>query len=404
MSWSTVLSYIKALPDGIELTDDKNNVVINPEAGESIVLSVEESHRLIVNAIKSVPSTETVKFLNEYLKENASDLSDDEIANLPEHLSIKMNGLHLTVEIPKSLTETLLAAKGGTYDPANSVNEHKLSVVLQIPKPGQTVYEATGSNVTKQIPFLKYNNPDQFSIAFKLEELNETVFEGNINDVEALLALVVALKCQPTSWRRFIWDAWLAVTIQLHLLESDKEVFPCQWMKQIFYAESLVNIENVRCLLLGQDPVSKPNQTIGLTDLRKATGIAFHAIGNDNSSIEGMNEHYGLNCFDDGPIDLCKNGRLLVNMIRCIGRNDYSVSNNSCRGAWISYTLKLAHFFTNELKKPVIVFCKFPAALPEVYMPTACASSNLTRVPHPAYVRDSDKEDCDKVKEILANL
>ena len=404
MSWSTVLSYIKALPDGIELTDDKNNVVINPEAGESIVLSVEESHRLIVNAIKSVPSTETVKFLNEYLKQNASDLCDDEIANLPEQLSIKMNGLHLTVEIPKSLTETLLAAKAGTYDPKNSVNEHKLSVVFQIPKPGKTVYEATGSNVTKQIPFLKYNNPDQFSIAFKLKELNETVFEGKINDVEALLALVVALKCQPTSWRRFIWDAWLAVTIQLHLLESDKEVFPCQWMKQIFYAESLVNIENVRCLLLGQDPVSKPNPTIGLTDLRKATGIAFHAIGNDNSSIEGMNEHYGLNCFDDGPIDLCKNGRLLVNMIRCIGRDDWSVSNNSCRGAWISYTLKLAHFFTNELKKPVIVFCKFPAALPEVYMPTACASSNLTRVPHPAYVRDSDKEDCDKVKEILANL
>ena len=404
MSWSTVLSYIKALPDGIKLTDDKNNVVINPEAGESIVLSVEESHRLIVNAIKSVPSTETVKFLNEYLKQNASDLSNDEIANLPEQLSIKMNGLHLTVEIPKSLTETLLAAKAGTYDPENSVNEHKLSVVFQTPKPEKTVYEATGSNVTKQIPFLKYNNPDQFSIAFKLKQLNETVFEGKINDVEALLALVVALKCQPTSWRRFIWDAWLAVTIQLHLLESDKEVFPCQWMKQIFYAESLVNIENVRCLLLGQDPVSKPNPTIGLTDLRKATGIAFHAIGNDNSSIEGMNEHYGLNCFDDGPIDLCKNGRLLVNMIRCIGRDDWSVSNNSCRGAWISYTLKLAHFFTNELKKPVIVFCKFPAALPEVYMPTACASSNLTRVPHPAYVRDSDKEDCDKVKEILANL
>ena len=404
MSWSTVLSYIKALPGGIELTDDKKNVVINPEAGESIVLSVEESHRLIVNAIKSVPSTETVEFLNKYLKENASDLSDDEIANLPEHLSIKMNGLHLTVKIPKSLTETLLAAKGGTYDPENSVNEHKLSVAFQIPKPGETVYEATGSNVTKQIPFLKYNNPDQFSIAFKLEELNETVFEGKINEVEALLALVVVLKCQPTSWRRFIWDAWLAVTIQLHLLESDKEVFPCQWMKQIFYAESLVNIENVRCLLMGQDPVSKPNPTIGLTDLRKATGIAFHAIGNDNSSIEGMNKHYGLNCFDDGPIDLCKNGRLLVNMIRCIGRNDYSVSNNSCRGAWISYTLKLAHFFTNELKKPVIIFCKFPAALPEVYMPTTCASSNLTRVPHPAYVRDSDKEDCDKVKEILANL
>ena len=184
MSWDTLLSYVKALPDGIELTDDKNNVVIKPQG---IVLSVAESHSLILNAIKSVPSTETVKFLNEYIKENASDLSDDEVANLPEHLSTKMNGLHLSVKIAKSLTETLLAAKGGTYnpDPENGVNEHKVSVVLQISKPGETVYEATGSNVTKQIPFLKYNNPDQFSIAFKLEELNETVFEDNINDVEA---------------------------------------------------------------------------------------------------------------------------------------------------------------------------------------------------------------------------
>lgn len=369
MSWDTLLSYVKALPDGIELTDDKNNVVIKPQG---IVLSIAESHSLILNAIKSVPSTEAVKFLNEYIKENASDLSDDEVANLPEHLSMKMNGLDLSVKIDKALTETLLAAKGGTYNPdsENGVNEHKVSVVLQIDISGKT----------------------------------ETAFEDNISDAEALLALVVVLKCHPKSWRRFIWDAWLAVTIQLHLLESDKEVFPCQWMKQIFYAESLVNIDNVRCLLLGQDPVSKPNQTIGLTDLRKATGIAFHAIGNNNSSIEGMNEHYGLNCFDDGPIDLCKNGRLLVNMIRCIGRDDYSVSNNSCRGAWISYTLKLAHYFTDELNKPVIVFCRYPADLPKVYMPTACASPYLTRVPHPAYVQDSDKEDCEKVKDILQNL
>ena len=79
--------------------------------------------------------------------------------------------------------------------------------------------------------------------------------------------------------------------------------------------------------------------------------------------LKGMNEHYGLNCFDDGPIDLCKNGRLLVNMIRCIGRDDYSVSNNSCRGAWISYTLKLAHFFTNELKKTSDCFLQVSRSL-----------------------------------------
>jgi len=96
-------------------------------------------------------------------------------------------------------------------------------------------------------------------------------------------------------------------------------------MKQIFYADTLVKLKDVRCLLLGQDPVSMPNETTDLTGLRKATGIAFHGIGNDNSSIEGMKEHYGINCFDDGPIDLCKDGRFMVNMICTIGIKDWSV-------------------------------------------------------------------------------
>jgi len=55
--------------------------------------------------------------------------------------------------------------------------------------------------------------------------------------------------------------------------------------------------------------------------------------------------------------------------------------------------------------KPVIVFYKFPAALPAMYMPTACIDPNLTRVPHPAYVDpNKDKDDTEKVKEILSHL
>ena len=78
-------------------------------------------------------------------------------------------------------------------------NKHKISVVLQISKPDGTVYTATGSDMTKHIPYLKYNHADQFSITFKMKELNETVFDDEITDGQALLALVVALKCQPLS-------------------------------------------------------------------------------------------------------------------------------------------------------------------------------------------------------------
>ena len=401
MNWGTLLSYIQALPNSVNLSDDKKNVVIGVEGGQPITLSVEEAHELIVNAGKSDPSLEVIDYLNSYLKENASDLQGEDLS---DRLSDKMRGLNSKVTIPESLTGVLTAGINGTYKPDLTGNKHKISVVLQISKPDGTVYTATGSDMTKHIPYLKYNHADQFSIAFKMKELNETVFDGEITDVQALLALVVALKCQPLSWRRFIWEAWLAVTIQWNLLENDKEVFPCQWMKQMFYGESLVDLKDVKCLLLGQDPVSTPNETTDLTDLRKATGVAFHGIGNDNSSIEGMNEHYGINCFDDGPIDLCRDGQLIINMIRTIGIMDRSVSNNSCRGAWIAYTLKLAHYLTKK-GKPVIVFCKFPAALPAMYMPTACAEDNLTLTSHPAYVDpDRDKEDIEKVKEVLANL
>ena len=406
MDWNLLVSYIQALPNSVELSDDKKNVLIKVEgSGQPIILSVEEAHNLIVNAGKSSdPSSEALDFLNSYLKENASDLRDDQGLDLSGHLSDKMRGLNVTVTIPDSLTTVIIEGMNGTYKPNLTGSKHKISVALQISKPDSTIYTATGSDMTKHIPYLKYNHADQFSIAFKMKELNETVFEGEVTDTQALLAFVVALKCQAQSWRHFIWEAWLAVTIQWFLLENDKEVFPCQWMKQMFYAESLVGLKDVKCLLLGQDPVSTPNETTDLTDLRKATGIAFHGIGNDNSSIEGMKEHYGINCFDDNPIELCRSGQLLVNMIRTIGIKDWSVSNNSCRGAWITYTLKLSHFLSKK-GKPVIVFCKFPAALPAMYMPTACVDPNLTLTSHPAYVDpDRDKDDIEKVKEILADL
>jgi len=401
--WKTVVAYIEALPEGIQLQNGNQDVEITSDS--PITMSVEETHKLIANTTKTEPSSDVVRFFNCFLKEKAAGLSEDFISNLSNRMSAKMSGLHLIVEIPTSLTNILLNAKNGKYSyPGQGDDKHKVSVTLHIPEPDQTTHTAVGSDVIKQIPNLKYNHSNQFSIDFKLVDLKETIFTGEVTDMQALVALVIVLKLQPASWRNFIWDAWLAVAIQLCLLENDKETFPCQWMKQVFHAETLVNPDKVRCFMLGQDPVSTPNETIGLAALRNATGVAFHGIGNDNSSIEGMSQYYGINCFDNGPVELCKDGKLLVNMIRCIGFKDWSVSNNSCRGAWAAYTLKLAHHFSQQ-NKPVIIFCKFPAALPALYMSAACVAPNLTIVPHPAYVNpDRDKDDIDKVKKILDSL
>ena len=238
MNWNTLVSYIQALPNSVELSDDKKNVIIKVEGGgQPIIVSVEEAHDLIVNAGKSSdPSSEVLDFLNSYLKENASDLRDDQGLDLSGRLLDKMRGLNVTVTIPDSLTAVIMEGMNGTYKPDLAGSKHKISVALQISKLDSTIYTATGSDITKHIPYLKYNHAEQFSIAFKMKELDETVFEGEVTDTQALLALVVALKCHPQSWRRFVWEAWLAVTIQWFFLENNKEIFPCQWMKQMFYA------------------------------------------------------------------------------------------------------------------------------------------------------------------------
>ena len=67
MDWNTFLSYIQALPNNVDLSEDKKNVLIRPDGGgQPITLSVEEAHELILNAGKSQPSSEAIDFLNKY--------------------------------------------------------------------------------------------------------------------------------------------------------------------------------------------------------------------------------------------------------------------------------------------------------------------------------------------------
>ena len=122
--------------------------------------------------------------------------------------------------------------------------------------------------------------------------------------------------------------------------------------------------------------------TYDLNRLCRATGIAFHAVGDDNPSIEGMKARYGLNCDGDNPKQYIKDGLLMVNLIRCIGEHDESLSKNSCRDAWIAYTLKIIHHFSSK-NKPVIVLTAASSVLPEIYIPAVC-SGDLVQVPHPS--------------------
>ena len=304
--------------------------------------------------------------------------------------------LTLKVKIPDSLKDVIKKGLLGNYKPANDF-KHKVSVVVKTPKP---------LDFTTVQDYLPYNDHRKFKVDSKNSEITETVFNDNVTDIHALLALIAVLKsypCDDEKWYSFFWDAWLAVMIQWSMLVFNEVVFPHCWMTQVFDTERLVSFDNVKCLLLGQDPVSKENTSTN-TNPYEATGIAFHGVGDKNPSVEGMTKKYGINCSKDEPINRCEEGKLLVNMIRTIGKSDPSVSRNSCRGAWVAYTLKLAFSVTTQ-NKPVIVFnnSKFPSAMTKLYLPQVCHGGYFERAEHPAYVNDASP-DIQIVKNILAKL
>ena len=54
---------------------------------------------------------------------------------------------------------------------------------------------------------------------------------------------------------------------------------------------------------------------------------------------------------------MCKQGILLVNMVRCIGKDDDPMIANTCYDAWLAYTLKMMQYCA-EKKIPAIILCQ----------------------------------------------
>jgi len=70
--------------------------------------------------------------------------------------------------------------------------------------------------------------------------------------------------------------------------------------------------------------VSTENQDegISITNLRAATGVSFHKIGDKHQVIAKMITKYELHFTGDLPVQYCTSGLglLLVNVIRCLCR------------------------------------------------------------------------------------
>jgi len=170
-------------------------------------------------------------------------------------------------------------------------------------------------------------------------------FSSTVTDLQAILSLVITIKCLPDGWKEhFFWDAWLAITIQLGLLKqiqgqnSTNEVFPCLWVKEVFYEERKYSSpDKLPCLIMGTSPCSKGQN---LPILRVAE------IDFDDSL---MNVTYNQK-FKDEKYMRC-------NMVRCIGKEDMSMEESTYYDAWVVYTVKLAKYL-GEKHIPCMIAAK----------------------------------------------
>ena len=375
INWKMLQGYIQALPDDVEFISSLGIVIIRNR-----FVSFLKLHNLIVDAIKCDSTNVAAnQFVNDIMQQNIPllDIPRDElqaeILHLSDHLSFKKNELDVTVVISRELRNLLHQAVA---------NER---------------YELQGGGNIKI--FINYNERGQQQN--RINQLGTNVkiatSDHKVTDIQALLALVVIIKCYPVKWQEeFFWDAWLAVTIQLGLLKRDNEVFPCQWLKEVFYAERLIkDPSELVSVIMGQNPVSQAHEK-KLWRLRGATGVAFHRIGNGNASIRGMTEKYKVDCTWNMPVDYCIGGTLLVNMIRCIQINDETMRKNSCYDAWVIYTVKIAKYIAEyPVSRYLLIASKDDSELVK-YIKAVNENCYQVRHPSSAKVDVKDKEEFKK--------
>lgn len=385
--WKMLQDYIDAIPDNVKLIENntKAKFTNSGDGNDCHEVPVDKLHNLIVEAVQSNPSDKCADnflrdILTKYVAQYLLHVNVKQLECINQYLSFNEKGVKLEVEISKSLISIIKLLVDQICD-------------QQEPTPQQ-------QNKDNKIKIKVVSSQTEYDISVK-----------DVSNLQALLALVVVLKCYPRKWQQdFFWDAWLAVTIQLNQLQKDVEVFPCLWIKQIFYPERLVQSpDRVRCLIMGQDPVSNYGKKYTEDILRGGTGVAFHNT-NENSgipSITKMTDQFGLNCTGDWPIQYCTDGIVLVNMVRCIPRNSGSMTRNLFYKSWFVYSLKLAMCFGNP-RKPIVIMCNtyynnYSKQHQYNELVECIRNYNKTKriaeiLRHPAYVAsDNDKNMFDKV-------
>lgn len=234
-----VKTYLDALPDDVILN---RNGAVEVQGDSATPLAVESFQNLWSGVATVTPPPEFISYLRSTLCEL---LEDEEASTLSTQITtgllgepLSMNGVKIHIDGKDSLVrllQELIDTRKSSNDLETAGKQHKLTVQVQISDAEMSLPDQ--ANVHCQMEKLKEQYKNLFAVALRYNdgtfsvkihtEFNEILFDGEISDAQAMIALAIVLKCYPKAWhQQFFWDAWLAITMQL-CVSAGKHIFPC---------------------------------------------------------------------------------------------------------------------------------------------------------------------------------
>lgn len=119
-------------------------------------------------------------------------------------------------------------------------------------------------------------------------------------------------------------------------------------MENIFYALNLVKFEDIKVVIVGQDPYHEPNQAMGMSFSVQSSTKIPPSLANIFKEIES---ELNIKCLKNGDLTRwAKQGVLLLNSVLTVKKG---IANSHKNIGWETFTSKIISLI-NEKKEPVI--------------------------------------------------
>lgn len=119
-------------------------------------------------------------------------------------------------------------------------------------------------------------------------------------------------------------------------------------MENIFYALNLVKFEDIKVVIVGQDPYHEPNQAMGMSFSVPSSTKIPPSLANIFKEIES---ELNIKCLKNGDLTRwAKQGVLLLNSVLTVKKG---IANSHKNIGWETFTSKIISLI-NEKKEPVI--------------------------------------------------